>query len=263
MKALLLEGRTAIVTGGSMGIGRAIAEIFVQEGANVLITARRKNIIEETIAEVEAKGYAGKIMGIPADSALEADAVNAFKTAIDTFGKVDIMVNNAGISNRFALDVMTNEEWDSLISVNLTGPMYYIRLALQHMLERGEGGSIITVSSAVGVRCVGGAAYVTSKAGIIGLTKNIAFRGLDHRIRANSICPGHVETPMAKAVKGQMASDSRLPMSKITDNYVNRKPELDVDAEQIAFAALYLASDMSKAVTGQTLTVDAGMFMPL
>lgn len=261
MKALL-EGKTAIVTGGSMGIGKAIAEVFVQEGCNVVITARRKNIIDETVAEIEAKGYDGKIIGVVADSAVEADAVNAFNVAIENFGKVDVMVNNAGISNRFALDVMTNEEWDSLINVNLTGPMYYTRLALQHMLERGEGGSIINVSSAMGVRCAGGAAYVTSKAGIIGLTKNIAFRGVDHKIRANSICPGHVETPMALAVRGQMNTDPRLPMSKITDNYVNRKPELDVDADQIAYAALYLASDMSLAVTGQTITVDAGMFMP-
>ncbi|MBQ2753566.1 MAG: SDR family oxidoreductase [Firmicutes bacterium] len=261
MKALL-TGRTAIVTGGSMGIGKAIAEMFVQEGANVIITARRKNIIDETVAEIEAKGYEGKIIGVAADSAVEADAENVFKTAIDTFGKVDVMVNNAGISNRFALDVMTNDEWDSLINVNLTGPMYYIRLALKHMLERGEGGSIITVSSAMGVRCAGGAAYVTSKAGIIGLTKNIAFRGVDHKIRANTICPGHVETPMAQAVRDQMGADPRLPMSQITNNYVYRKPELDVDADQIAYAALYLASDMSRHVTGQTITVDNGMFMP-
>lgn len=261
MKELLLEGKTAIVTGGGAGIGRAIVESYVREGANVVFTDLFQETVDKATEEINALGFKGKVMGVVADSSVEADAKKAFNTAIETFGQLDIMVNNAGISNRWTLEDTSDNDWNKIIDVNLTGPMYYIRLALKHMLER-KSGSIITVSSAMGVRCAGGTAYVSSKAGVIGLTKNVAFRGVENHVRANCICPGHVETPMVKAVKNSMANDSRTPMSKFTDKYINRCEELNVEPEQIANAALYLGSDMSYAVTGQTITVDAGMFMP-
>lgn len=260
MKTLMLEGKTAIVTGGAAGIGRAIVELYAKEGANVVFTDLFQESIDKATAEMKALNYAGKILGVVADSSVEADAKKAFQSAIDTFGQVDIMVNNAGISKRFSLECTTNDEWDKIIDVDLTGPMYYIRLSLEHMLPR-KTGSIITVSSAMGVRCAGGAAYVSAKAGVIGLTRNVAFRGVDDCVRANCICPGHVETDMAKAVKQTLASDSRTPMSKFTDRYVYRGGR-NVEAEQIANAALYFGSDMSKDVTGQTIVVDASMFMP-
>ncbi len=261
MKQYELEGKTAIVTGGAAGIGRAIVETYAREGANVVFTDLFQENVDKAVEEINALGYKGKVIGVVANSAIEADAEKAFNTTIDTFGQLDIMVNNAGISKRFALECTTNDEWNSIIDVDLTGPMYYIRLALRHMLER-KSGSIITVSSAMGVRYAGGTAYVSAKSGVIGLTRSVAFRGVDDGVRANCICPGHVETPMAMAVKKQLANDDRTPMSRFTDRYVNRDEKLYVPAEQIANAALYLASDMSKSVTGQTITVDAGMFMP-
>ena len=261
MNQYLLEGKTAIVTGGAAGIGRAIVETYIREGANVVFTDLFQEAIEKATKEINSLDYKGKILGVVADSSVEADAEKAFNAALDTFGGLDIMVNNAGISKRFALECTTNEEWDKIIDVNLTGPMYYIRLALRHMLEK-KSGSIITVSSAMGVRYAGGTAYVSSKAGVIGLTRSVAFRGVDDHVRANCVCPGHVETPMAQAVKKTLANDPRTPMSKFTDRYVNRNEELYVPAEEIANACLYLGSDMSKCVTGQTITVDAGMFMP-
>lgn len=261
MKKLELEGKTAIVTGGAAGIGRAIVETYVREGANVVFTDLFQESIDKAVDEIKALGYDGKVLGVVANSAIEADAEKAVNAAVDTFGGLDIMVNNAGISKRFALECTTNDEWDKIVAVDLTGPMYYIRLALKYMLEH-KSGSIITVSSAMGVRYAGGTAYVSAKSGVIGLTRSVAFRGVDDGVRANCICPGHVETPMAQAVKNTLATDPRTPMSKFTDRYVNRSEALYVPAEQIANAALYFASDMSKSVTGQTLTIDAGMFMP-
>ena len=261
MERLLLEGKTAIVTGGAAGIGRAIVELYVREGANVVFTDLWQESIDKAVEEIKALGYEGKVVGVVADSSVEADAEKAVNTAIENFGGLDIMINNAGIAARWSLEDTDNDLWDKMMDVNLTGPMYYIRLALKHMLEK-QSGSIITVSSAMGLRCASGAAYVTSKAGVIGLTRNVAFRGAEAHVRANCICPGHVETPMAKAVKNAMGTETRTPMSKFTDKYVNRRDELNVDADQIAYACLYLGSDMSKHVTGQAITVDAGMFMP-
>lgn len=261
MKELLLEGKTAIVTGGGAGIGRSIVEAYVREGANVVFTDLFQETIDKTTEEIKALGYKGNVLGVVADSSVEADAEKAFNLAIDTFGGVDVMINNAGIAARWSLEDTDNALWDRMMDINLTGPMYYIRLALKHMLER-KSGSIITVSSAMGLRCASGAAYVTSKAGVIGLTRNVAFRGAEAHVRANCVCPGHVETPMAKSVKNSMATETRTPMSKFTDKYVNRTEELNVAPEQIANACLYLGSDMSSAVTGQAITVDAGMFMP-
>lgn len=261
MKLYELEGKTAIVTGGAAGIGRAIVETYLREGANVVFTDLFQETIDKAVEEIKALGYKGEVLGIVADSSVKADAEKAFNAAIENFGGVDVMVNNAGISKRFSLECTTDEEWDKIIDVDLTGPMYYIRLALQHMLPK-KSGSIITVSSAMGVRYAGGAAYVSAKSGVIGLTRNVAFRGVEAGVRANSVCPGHVETPMVQAVRQTLATDPRTPMSKFTDKYINRCEELNVPAEQIANACLYLASDMSKSVTGQTITVDAGMFMP-
>lgn len=261
MNRLLLEGKTAIITGGAAGIGRAIVEAYAREGANVVFTDLSQEAIDKACEEIAAKGFDGKVVGVVANSAIESDVEKAFNTAIETFGGLDIMVNNAGIANRWTLEDTSDADWDRILNVNLTGPMYYIRLALKHMLAKNSG-SIITVSSAMGVRYAGGAAYVSSKAGVIGLTRNVAFRGVSNHVRANCICPGHVETPMAAAVKSAMTNESRTPMSKFTDKYVNRDEALYVKPERIANACLYLGSDMSESVTGQAITVDAGMFMP-
>jgi len=260
MKALILEGKSAIVTGGAGGMGRAITEMYLKEGANVLFTDLSQDTIDQAVKEIQALGYAGKVVGIVADSSIEAHAEKAFAKTIEEFGQVDILVNNAGISKRFSLDTTTNEVWDKIIDVDLTGPMYYMRLALKHMLPR-KSGSIITISSAMGLRLAGGAAYVSAKAGVIGLTRNVAFRGVDDGVRANCICPGHVETAMALKAKQDVANQVGIPMSQFTDRYVNRGAR-SVEAEQIANAAVYFASDLSKDVTGQALTIDAGMFMP-
>lgn len=261
MNRNILDGKVAIVTGGSKGIGRAIAETYVREGAKTVITARGKEALDKAVDEIAAKNYPGEIIGVIADSSKKDDAVHAFDVCIEKFGRIDVMVNNAGISNRFSLECTRDEEWDSIIATNVTGPMYFLRLALEKMLAQ-KSGSIVTISSAAGVRFFGGAGYTTSKAAIIGLTNNIAFRGVEDGVRANTICPGHVETPMAAAVRGQMQTDNRFAMSAITNKYCNRQEKLYVEAEWIANAALYLGSDLSLGVTGQCLTVDGGMFMP-
>lgn len=261
MDKLLLEGRNAIITGGSKGIGKAAADLFVAEGANVIITARGKEALDATVAEIQAKNYPGNIMGMIADSSSEEDAAAVYAAMKETFGPLDVMVNNAGVASRNSLECTSDEEWNKIMAINVNGPMYYIRQCLPDMLER-KSGSIITVSSVAGTRYISGAAYTTSKAAVIGLTKNIAFRGIDDHVRANVVCPGHVDTCLAQTVAALLGdSNSGTPMSKFTDRFLNRGEAYNASPEQLAYAILYFACDMSVHVTGQVLTVDPGTFL--
>lgn len=260
MDKLLLENKTVIITGGSKGIGKATADLFVQEGANVAITARGKEALEGTVNEIKAKGYAGQIIGIQADSGDEADVERVYKTTTETFGPLDVMVNNAGVASRNSLECVSNDEWNKIMRVNVTGPMYFCRLCLPDMLAR-QSGSIINVASVAGTRCISGAAYTTSKAAIIGLTRNLAFRGIDDHVRSNAVCPGHVDTCLAQGVAALLGTSSATPMSKYTDRFLNRGEAYNATPEDLANCMLYLASDMSIHVTGQVITVDPGTFL--
>lgn len=260
MNKLLLENKTVIITGGSKGIGKATADLFVEEGANVVITARGQEALDATVAEISGKGYAGKILGVQADSGNEDDVNRVYKTTVDTFGPLDVMVNNAGTASRNSLECVTDEEWDKIMRVNVTGPMYFCRLALPDMLAQ-HSGSIINVASVAGTRCISGAAYTTSKAAIIGLTRNLAFRGIDDHVRSNAVCPGHVDTDLAQGVAKLLGTSSATPMSKFTDRFLNRGPAYNATPEDLANCMLYLASDLSVHVTGQVITVDPGTFL--
>lgn len=261
MNKLLLEGKTAIITGGSKGIGKATADLFASEGANVVITARGEKALNETTDEIKAKGYPGQILGVIADSSKEEDVERVYKTTVDTFGPLDVMVNNAGMASRNSIECVSDDEWNMIMGINVSGPFYFCRLCLPDMLAR-KSGSIINVASVAGTRFISGCAYTTSKAAIIGLTHNIAFRGIDDHVRCNAVCPGHVNTCMAQTVKEMLGSRPDLtPMSKYTDRFLNRGKEFDASPESLANCMLYLASDLSYQVTSQIITVDPGTFL--
>jgi len=247
-----LKGKVAIVTGASSGMGRAIALLYAKEGAKVVALARRLERLEELVKE--AAGVAGEVRPFAADLSKEADIQKAYQFTVDTFGTVDILVNNAGILDSMKpLNEMSDELWNHVINVNLTAPMKLSRAVIEGMLEC-KSGNIINISSIGGLNgCRAGTAYIASKHGLSGMTKNIAFMYATKGIRCNAICPGGVETEIG-AVGMTDASQFGLEraMSGISTNPRSGKPE------EIANIALFLASDDSSFINGASIVADAG-----
>ncbi len=247
-----LKDKVCIVTGASSGMGRSIALLFAQEGAKVIALARRKERLEE-IAK-EAEGMAGSILPYAGDLMKDEDIKGVVATALDTYGKVDVLVNNAGVmDNMIPAHEVTDEHWDWIIGMNLTSLMKLSRQVLEPMLEK-ESGVIINVASVGGLMgCRAGAAYAASKFGVIGYTKNVGFMYAQKGIRCNAICPGAVETEIG--VDG-MSKASEFGSSRAMLG-MGANPRIG-KPEEIATAALFLASDDSSFVNGTTLTADAG-----
>ena len=250
-----LEGKVAIVTGGGVGIGAAIAKAFIDEGAKVLITGRRKEKLEEFAARFSADDiayFAGDVTKIE-------DAEAMVGTAVEKFGKLNILVNNAAIDPAGTVVDIPVQQWHDIITTNLTGPFYMARFSIPMMIEQG-GGSIINISSLAGVRAIPAMpAYSTTKAGLQGFTNAVALDYGPQGIRVNMISPGATATDM---LKNQMAG---LAKAQNTDVYgalglLTRFNPIKgcAEPEEIAPAAVFLASDESKYVTGQNLLIDGG-----
>lgn len=251
----MLAGKVAIITGGSMGIGGATAELFAEHGAKVVITARRKEPLDELVAKIKASG--GEAYGIVADASSLEDCERVFAETLEVYGDIDILVNNAGTSSLFAIDKTTNEEWEKVIRLNQTGVFYYCRAAVKYMLEKGKG-NIVNVSSTNGIRPVSGCSYSVSKRAVIALTESIAIRCAGTPVRCNTVCPGGTDTPLMQNafVNGEIDPNILEGMQKRIDLSIpNTKP---IDQ---AWAIMFLASDYARAVTGATLSVDNGSFL--
>ena len=246
-----LTGKTAVITGGNSGVGAATAMLFAKSGANVVISARRQAALDEVAAKIKAEG--GNVLTVPTDISKDEDCQNLMKAAIDKFGAIDILVNNAGVldTGLAPVDKFDDAEIQKIISINQIGTMQCIRAALKYMKE---GASIVNVASVAGVNGGGGAAYVSTKAAIIGITKHTAMLFADKYIRCNAICPGTIVTPMTMNMKPE-ALDMRMmgAMSKHADLKV--KPCM---AEDVANIICFFASDDSKALTGQIVVSDFG-----
>lgn len=247
---LTLEGKTALVTGGSRGIGKAIALTLAGYGADVVVTyTRSADAANEVKEEIENMGRKSK--------ALQADAVDFAKAEevigeiVEDWGKLDILVNNAGITRDNLILRMKEEEWDEVINTNLKSIFNYSKAAAKPMM-RNRGGSIINISSVVGISGNAGQSnYAASKAGIIGFTKSYAKELASRNIRANVIAPGYILTEMTDEL------DEKVLESIRNETPLGRAGEI----EEVAHAVAFLASDLSSYITGETIRVDGGMAM--
>ena len=246
-----LQGKTAIITGGNSGVGAATACLFAAEGANVVISARRKNALDEVAEKITSAG--GNVLAVSADISKDDDCKALVAAAVEKFGSVDILVNNAGVldTGLAPVDKFSDDEMQKIIAINQVGTMQMIRACLAVMKS---GASIVNVASVAGVNGGGGAAYVSSKAAIIGITKHTALLNASNYIRCNAVCPGTIVTPMTMNMKPEEL-DMRMmgAMSKHADLKI--KPCM---AEDVANIIAFFACDESKALNGQVVVSDFG-----
>jgi 3-oxoacyl-[acyl-carrier protein] reductase len=244
----LLEGKTALITGASRGIGKAIALRFAHEGCDIAVT----NIADDkefktTIREIEALGVKAK--GYVSNAANFEDSQRVINEVVRDFTRIDILINNAGITRDSLLMRMTEDQWDSVIAVNLKSVFNLTRAVIMTMLKQ-KSGSIVNMSSVVGVSGNAGQSnYSASKAGIIGFTKSVAKEVGSRNIRCNAIAPGFILTEMTEKLSEDVKNEwaGKIPLKR------------GGTPEDVANTALYLASDLSSYVTGQTIHVCGGM----
>ena len=247
-----LEGKVAVITGGGTGIGAATARRFAEEGAKVVVTGRRPEPIDGVARETGGLAVAG-------DVADEDHARGAIAAAVERFGGLDVLVANAGLGFGGAAGDVDDERWTRTLDVNLTGAFRFVRAAIPAMLERG-GGSIVLVSSVSGlVSSTESAAYVTSKAAMLGLARSIAVDYGPKGIRANALCPGWVATPMGDRSMHDLMEREHVSLGEAyrlaTKDVPLRRP---ATPEEIAACCLFLASHESSIVTGTVLVADGG-----
>jgi 3-oxoacyl-[acyl-carrier protein] reductase len=251
-----LEGRVAVVTGGASGIGRGICERFAREGARVVVLDLDDDRAREVAQELAADAHA-----VPADVADSASVAAAFAAVDDHFGRVDILVNNAGVASvplgadetPFDPDLpiaITDGQWDRMLGIHLSGTFYCTRAAVHRMCRDGAG-AIVNMGSVAALSGGGIIDYSAAKAGILGFTRAVAQQVGRFGIRVNAVCPGHIDTPMTRAI----SSESR-------ERVVARTPVGRVgQPEDIANAVFWLVSDESSFMTGQWLSPNGGILM--
>ncbi len=246
-----LEGKVAVITGANSGVGEAIAKLFSQQGASVVISARRVDPLVAVAEEIKATG--GNVLCVPTDISKEDDVKTLMSKTMETFGKIDILINNAGVLDKNLLSIadFENDDFNKVIDINTKGTMQCMREALAYMTQ---GASIVNVDSVAGVFGTGGASYVASKAAMIGVTKHTALVYATKKIRCNAICPGSIITPMTSSIdQSKLDMNVMGAMMKHNDLGVGYCSAMDV-----ANIALFLASDESKPITGQALVSDFG-----
>lgn len=247
------QDKTVIVTGSTQGIGREIAMKFALEGANIIINGinipEQEELAKSAVAEAESLGgHAAYILG---DVSKPEDTDVLIKFAIDTFGKIDVIVNNAGITRDNLIMRMSEAEWDSVLSVNLKGAFNVIKSASRTLMKQ-RSGAIVNMASVSGVMGNAGQAnYSASKAGLIGLTKTVAKEFASRGIRCNAIAPGFIETAMTDKLKDEIkeAYMKAIPLGKFGQ------------VEDIANLAVFLSGEKAKYITGQVINVDGGLVM--
>jgi len=243
-----LKGKVAIVTGAGRGIGKGIALRLAAEGVSVLIADVMAENLDGTAAEIEAAG--GTVFSFPCNIAERSAVENMFDFVQDRMGPLYCLVNNAGINRDAMLHKMTQEKWDEVISVNLTGTFHCTQLAAQ-IMRREKTGRIISIASASWLGNIGQANYAASKAGVVGLMKTAARELAKDGITANAICPGFIETDMTRGVPEKVWD---LMISKIPAGRAG-KPE------DVANLVAFLASDEASYITGEVINVGGGMVL--
>ncbi|MCB9068494.1 MAG: 3-oxoacyl-[acyl-carrier-protein] reductase [Calditrichae bacterium] len=244
-----LSGKIAIVTGSTKGIGKEIALEFAREGAKVVISGRNEERANEVVAEIKNAG--GEALAVIGDVSVMADAQSLIDETVKAFGQVDILINNAGITRDNLLMRMKEEDWDTVLNINLKGTFNTIKSVTRQMMKQ-RSGRIVNITSVVGqIGNAGQANYAASKAGIIGLTKSVAKELASRGITCNAIAPGFIDTDMTEVLgeKTREALLTQIPLARLGN-------VLD-----IAKAAVFLSGDDAGYITGQTLNVDGGMVM--
>jgi len=246
----ILQGKVAIVTGGSLGIGRAIALDLAANGADVALNYRKHDAeAKEIVAEIEKMGRRG--LAVQADVASFADAQRMVDTVVQTLGHFDILVNNAGVNRDGVIWKMTEEQWDEVIAINLKGYFNYIRAVAPLFKEQGSG-RIVNITSINGLRGkFGQSNYVATKAGIIGLTKSVARDLGKFQVTVNAVAPGLIETDMVKQAPQNVRD---MALAEILLGHLGR-------TEDVAYVVTFLCSDKARHITGQVIQVDGGQYL--
>jgi 3-hydroxybutyrate dehydrogenase len=256
---MLLQNKVALITGSGRGIGRAIAKLFAKEGASVFLTARTESELAATAKEIETGG--GKVAFATADLTQAAEAEKVFAAARAQFGRVDILVNNAGHYGPVVpVEEYPLEEFDKVIAVHLRAAFLLSKLVAPEMYAR-KSGVILNISSLSAKSAFGwGSAYAAAKAGMLGLTRVMAAEAARQGVRVNALCPGPVtETQMSKDLGNTLAKKLGVSPEEQLKGFLNTILQgRGQTAQEIALAALFLCSDQSSAITGQSINVDGG-----
>jgi NAD(P)-dependent dehydrogenase (short-subunit alcohol dehydrogenase family) len=248
-----LADKVAIITGAGSGIGRATAMLFAQEGAKVVVVDYAPEGGQETVEMIKRNG--GEAIFVETDVSKAAAVEKMVQTAIDTYGKIDILFNNAAVTIPASVVDATEAVWDKTMDIDLKGVFLPSKYAIPHMIK-GDGGSVINTASMCGlVASPNQAPYSAAKGGVIALTRQMAIDYATHNIRVNSICPSEVRTPMFLGFINRAPDPEKKMQELIARIPLGRVAE----PEEIARAALFLASDESSYVTGVTLPVDGGL----
>lgn len=246
------EGKSVVVTGASSGMGWRIALSFAAEGATVVAVARRKERLEQLAQE--AQGLPGTVLIYPGDISTREVSEGMIDFAVEQCGKLDVLVNNAGVMDEFKpIAEVTDEQWEKVFRVNLYGPMFAMRKAVQVMTAQESGGNIVNVASIGGVRgCRAGASYTASKHALVGLTKNTAFMYAG-KVRCNVVCPGGVDTEVMNGQNDISQFGMGRIMAGLDGSIPSGKPQ------NIADTVLFVASDAASFMNGSTIVVDGGV----
>jgi 3-oxoacyl-[acyl-carrier protein] reductase len=244
-----LEGQVALVTGASRGLGRAIAQALAAQGASIAAVARSADALADTLASIRSAG--GTAEAFPVDVA-DSDAVDAMVDQANTrFGKIDVLVNNAGVTRDGLLMRMKTEDWDTVINTNLKGAFHFTR-PVGRLMVKQRAGRIVNISSVIGLMGNAGQAnYAASKAGLIGFSKSVAREFASRGITCNVVCPGFIETDMTKDLSDDLKKKllERIPLQRLGQ------------PDDIAGVVAFLCSPAASYITGQIITVDGGMVM--
>jgi len=254
-----LEGKVALVTGASRGIGEAISRRFGRDGARVALAARDEEACRRIAGEIAEAG--GEAFAVRCDVTDRRSIAGAVAAVVERWGRIDVLVNNAGLSSATPLDDPDDSRWDAILATNLSGVFRVTREAAPHI---PDGGRVINLSSVVGRFGVAGlAAYSATKHGVIGLTRTLALELAPRQITVNAMCPGWVETDMARDGYQRIATRLGSTEEKGREIAAKMAPlRRIVEPDEVAGLASYLASDDARSVTGQAIVLDGGQVMP-
>lgn len=246
-----LDGKTALISGGASGIGKAIAQLFLEEGARVVITDINADALKVTLDELATFG---PVSGVSGDVRSMQDAREMVSAAIDRHGSLDVLVCNAGVTSVMPIEMLEEEEWDRVLATNVKGMFTLVKHAIPHMKAQGHG-SIVTLGSEMGIVAVPESpAYNASKGAVIMFTKSLALDLIRYNIRVNALCPGITRTPLLQA-----EVDNSLFPAKTVAEQATWAPIMRVaEPREIAHGALWLASDDSSFAVGSCLVIDGG-----